>query len=87
MSRSGKISIAVPRQHLAQVRQIVEAGEFNSAAEVVREALRVWLHRRTLHAGSHGASRLSRSVQLRHEAPVEPQERVDLLFDAGDAKA
>ncbi|HEY1750568.1 MAG TPA: hypothetical protein VGG29_04860 [Caulobacteraceae bacterium] len=71
------------------MQQIVDAGEFGSAAAVVREAVRVWLHRRALHAGSHGTTRLARTVQEHLEpAPAaEPCERVDLLFDAADAKA
>jgi Arc/MetJ-type ribon-helix-helix transcriptional regulator len=79
----------VSRQQLLQVRRVVEAGEFTSAAAVVREALRSWLHRRTLHAGRLGATRLTRSLEARRNqhAQSEPRERVDLLFDAGDAKA
>lgn len=85
---SRKISVILPSQQLAQVRRVVEGGEFGSAAEVVREALRVWLHRRALHAGGHGAQRFSRSLEARHEPDhAQPAERVELLFDAGDAKA
>jgi Arc/MetJ-type ribon-helix-helix transcriptional regulator len=88
MSRSGKISVNLPTQQLAHVRLAVEAGEFGSAAAVMREALRLWLHRRALHAGQHGAARFRSSLQARQEAPIgEPAERVELLFDAGDAKA
>jgi Arc/MetJ-type ribon-helix-helix transcriptional regulator len=87
MSRSGKISVALPRHQIAQVRQIVEAGEYTSAASVIREALRSWLQRRTGHAGAHGSTRLSRSMRDRIASPSEPRERVDLLFDATDAKA
>jgi Arc/MetJ-type ribon-helix-helix transcriptional regulator len=88
MRRTGKISITVSRQQLLRVKRIVEAGEFESAAAVVREALRAWLQRRTLHAGRLGESRLRRSLEARREpAQSEPRERVDLLFDAGDAKA
>ena len=86
MRRSGRVSIAIPREQIEQVRHIVEAGEFRSSAAVVREALRAFLHRRTLHAGQHGTARLVRTLQARLES-VEPAERVDLLFDAGDAKA
>jgi Arc/MetJ-type ribon-helix-helix transcriptional regulator len=86
MRRSGKVSIAIPRDQIEQVRHIVEAGEFTSAAAVVREALRTFLHRRALHAGQLGAARLSRTLQARLES-LEPAERVDLMFDAGDAKA
>jgi Arc/MetJ-type ribon-helix-helix transcriptional regulator len=88
MSRSGKISVELTPQQLSQVRSIVQGGEFRSAAAVVREALRTFLHRRALHAGSHGATRFSRSLEARHDAhPTEVSERVELLFDAGDAKA
>jgi len=88
MRRTGKISTSIPRQQLLQVRAIVEAGEFDSAAAVMREALKTWLRRRALHAGSHGAARLTRSLEARRPlTPGEPHERVDLLFDAGDAKA
>ncbi len=86
MSRSGKISVALSKQQLSDLRRIVEAGEFASAAEAVREAVRSFLHRRTLYAGPHGVSRFNRSVEARRDPP-DPVERVDLLFDAGDAKA
>ena len=86
MSRSDKLSVAVPRDEVDQVRRLVQAGEFASSAAVLREALRAFLHRRALHAGQHGTARFSRTVQARLEA-LEPCERVDLLFDAGDAKA
>jgi len=87
MSRSGKLSVDLTPEQLAQVRRIVGAGEFGSAAAVVREALRSFLHRRALHAGFHGAGRFSRSLEALHDPHLEPSERVELLFDAGDAKA
>ena len=87
MSRSGKISVALPLQQLSKLRRMVDAGEFASTADVVREAVRTFLHRRTLHAGRLGTARFTRSLEARHEPLTEPVERVDLLFDAGDAKA
>ena len=88
MSRSGKISVELTPQQLSQVRRVVQAGEFKSATAVVREALSAFLHRRALHAGSHGVSRFARSLEARHDShPGEVSERVELLFDAGDAKA
>jgi Arc/MetJ-type ribon-helix-helix transcriptional regulator len=86
MKPSRRLNIAVPRDEIDQVRRLVEAGEYASSAAVIREALRAFLHRRALHAGSLGAARLSRTLQARLDVP-EPFERVDLLFDAGDAKA
>jgi Arc/MetJ-type ribon-helix-helix transcriptional regulator len=87
MSRSGKISVALPPQQLSQLRRIVEAGEFGSTAEVVREAVRAFLQRQLLHGGRHVTARFSRTLRAHHEPVSEPVERVDLLFDAGDAKA
>jgi len=89
MRRSRKISIDLPMQQLLQVKRAVDAGEFASSAAVIREALRAWLHRRTLHAGQHGVTRLKRGIEARRDLHqhAEPFERVELLFDAGDAKA
>jgi Arc/MetJ-type ribon-helix-helix transcriptional regulator len=87
MSRSGKISVDLTPDQLSQLRRIVGAGEFASAAAIVREAVRSFLHRRALHAGPHGASHFSRSLEARQDIPTDPCERVELLFDAGDAKA
>ena len=89
MRRTSKLSITVPKPQLTQVRSLVDAGEFESAAAVVREALRSWLHRRTLYAGRHGAAGLKRSLEARRSpfTQAEPSERVELMFDAGDAKA
>ena len=41
-----KISIALPKEMTALVRQVVEAGEYSSTSEVIREALRDWNDRR-----------------------------------------
>ena len=43
-----KISIALPPEMVAQVRQAVETGEYASSSEVVRDALRDWTHKRQL---------------------------------------
>ena len=84
MRRSDRVSVVLASQEAAQVRRLVDAGEFASRAAVMREALRVWLQRRALHAGRLGVQRLSRTIAARLE-PTEPVERVELLFDAGDA--
>ena len=87
MSRSGKISVDLTPDQLSQVRRIVGAGEFASASAFLREAVRAFLHRRTLHAGPHGAVHFSRSLEARQDLASDPCERVELMFDAGDAKA
>lgn len=43
-----KISIALPPEMVAQVRQAVETGEYASSSEVVRDALRDWTQKRSL---------------------------------------
>ena len=43
-----KISIALPPEIVAVVRQAVETGEFSSSSEVVRDALRDWTQKRSL---------------------------------------
>ena len=43
-----KISIALPAEMAAVVRQAVEVGEYSSNSEVIREALRDWNHKRAL---------------------------------------
>ncbi len=41
-----KISVALPPDMVALLRDAVESGEYSSASEVVREALRAWKFRR-----------------------------------------
>jgi Arc/MetJ-type ribon-helix-helix transcriptional regulator len=84
MSRSGKISVALPRDQISQIKDVVEAGEHGSTGAVIREAVRAWLHRRSLRGSS--TARFNRQVRV-EGLPPEPAERVELLFDAGDAKA
>jgi antitoxin ParD1/3/4 len=48
MANVEKISIALPSDMLAMVRDAVETGDYASSSEVVREALRQWKARRAL---------------------------------------
>lgn len=45
-----KISIALPPEMVAVVRAAVESGEYSSASEVIREALRGWKLKRKVEA-------------------------------------
>jgi len=45
-----KLSIALPTEMATVVRQAVDAGEYSSQSEVVRDALRDWTHKRSLRA-------------------------------------
>jgi antitoxin ParD1/3/4 len=48
MTTVEKISIALPPQMAAQLREAVATGEYASSSEVVRDALRDWTHKRQL---------------------------------------
>ena len=45
-----KLSIALPAEMAKLVRQAVDAGEYSSQSEVVRDALRDWTQKRNLRA-------------------------------------
>lgn len=46
MPRVEKISVAITSEMAAMMREVVETGEYASASEVMREALRDWRLRR-----------------------------------------
>ena len=50
MSTVEKISIALPPEMIAVVRAAVDSGEYSSASEVIREALRGWKLKRKVEA-------------------------------------
>jgi len=50
MAEIERLSIALPQPMAEAVRHVVETGEYASASEVVRDALRLWESRRELRA-------------------------------------
>jgi antitoxin ParD1/3/4 len=52
MSNIEKISIAITPELGEAVREAVQSGEYASASEVIREALREWSHERDERAAS-----------------------------------
>jgi antitoxin ParD1/3/4 len=48
MSNVEKISIALPSDMVAVLKAAVESGEYSSASEVVRDALRAWKLKRKM---------------------------------------
>lgn len=46
MSNVQKVSVDLPPEFLAMIREAIEAGEYASASEVIRDALREWKNRR-----------------------------------------
>jgi antitoxin ParD1/3/4 len=57
MATIEKISIALPSDMLAMVRKAVEQGDYASASEVVRDALRQWKAGRALQVDAVGELR------------------------------
>ena len=67
-----KLSIALPAEMATLVRRAVDAGEYSSNSEVVREALRDWTHKRNLREQS-----LSNLRKLWREAVADDSEGLD----------
>ena len=86
MEASGKFSVTLTADQRRRVWEIVESGDFDTPGAVLREALRAWLEARE---DGERLRPMPRSfARKRHRPPTpEPFERVDLLFDAHDAKA
>jgi len=76
MASVEKISIALPPQMVALVRQAVETGEYASSSEVVREALRDWSQKRSLR--QQGSEELRRVWQqaMEDKSPGIPADEV-----------
>jgi antitoxin ParD1/3/4 len=47
MSNVQKVSVALTPEFMALLKEAVETGEYTSASEVIRDALRHWKERRT----------------------------------------
>ncbi len=50
MPATETLSIALPAEYATIVQQAVEAGDYSSQSEVVRDALRDWTHKRQMRA-------------------------------------
>lgn len=82
MPRVEKISVALPAEMIAVLRDAVESGEYSSASEVVREALRVWKLKRKVETLE--LDELRRLVQEGIESG--PSIDADILFSRLRAK-
>ncbi|HYK35613.1 type II toxin-antitoxin system ParD family antitoxin [Alloacidobacterium sp.] len=75
-----KISIALPAEMVAQLRDAVDSGEYASSSEAVRDALREWTQKRNLH--QQGLKELRRvwKQAIKDETPgVAPKEVLSRL--------
>ncbi len=48
MSGAQKVSVALTPEFMALLKEAVETGEYTSASEVIRDALRHWKERRSI---------------------------------------
>lgn len=78
-----KISIALPPEMAALVRQAVEAGEYASSSEVIRDALRDWNQKRLLR--QQGVDEL-RQVWLQAINDPRPAVAADEVLDRLERK-
>lgn len=78
-----KLSIALPTEMAAIVRRAVDAGEYSSNSEVIRDALRDWTHKRNLR--EQGLANLRKAWQ---EAVADESEGLDPdpVFDGLESK-
>ncbi len=75
-----KISIALPAEMVGQIKESVEAGEYASSSEAVRDALRDWNEKRTLRRQGMKALRKMWRQAVEDRSPgVEPAKVLDRL--------
>jgi antitoxin ParD1/3/4 len=67
-----KLSIALPVEMATLVRRAVDAGEYSSNSEVIRDALRDWTHKRNLREQS-----LSQLRNASQQAVADDSEGLD----------
>ncbi len=78
-----KLSIALPIEMATLIRSAVDAGEYSSNSEVIRDALRDWTHKRNLR--EQGLANLRKAWQ---EAVADDSEGLDAdaVFDRLESK-
>ena len=73
-----KLSIALPSEMAAIVRQAVDVGEYSSNSEVIRDALRDWTHKRRMREqGVVGLRKLWQEAVSDNSEGIDP----DPVFD------
>jgi antitoxin ParD1/3/4 len=76
MASVEKISIALPPEMVALLRQAVDTGEYSSSSEVVRDALRDWTQKRNLRQQGVEELRQVRQQAIEDRKPGVPVEDV-----------
>jgi antitoxin ParD1/3/4 len=77
------LNVSLSREQLAQVNREVESGQYVSASEVVREALREWLKRRI----ERDLAALEKAHKGAWERDTTPEEETIILAAKREARA
>ncbi|MGO9317288.1 MAG: type II toxin-antitoxin system ParD family antitoxin [Terracidiphilus sp.] len=83
-----KLSIALPSEMAAIVRQAVDIGEYSSNSEVIRDALRDWTHKRRMREqGVAGLRKLWQEAISDNSDGLDPDpvfDRLERKYDGHD---
>jgi antitoxin ParD1/3/4 len=86
MEAAEKVSVTLTPEQLRQVRESVEKGEYASASEAIRDALRLWTRQRAEHQERLASIRARIRGSIDDERPdvtsEELDERLERLFAA-----
>jgi antitoxin ParD1/3/4 len=87
MQSAEKISITMTPEMLRVIRESVEAGEYASTSEVIRDAMRLWQRQREEHAERIKSIKARIRKSLDDPRPSLTSEEVDAHMKAFLAKA
>jgi antitoxin ParD1/3/4 len=87
MQSAEKISITVTPEMLRVIRESVDAGEYASTSEVIRDAMRVWQRQRDEHAERIKSIKARIRKSLDDPSPDLTSEEVDAHMKAFMARA
>jgi antitoxin ParD1/3/4 len=80
---SATLNVSLSREQLAQVNREVDSGQYVSASEVVRQALREWLDRRI----KADVAALEKNHKGAWERDMTPEEEALILAAKREARA
>lgn len=86
MQTAEKISITMTPEMLRLIRETVDAGEYASTSEVVRDAMRIWQRERQEHAERLNAIRTRVRRSFDDPRPDLSGQEADTALDAALAK-
>jgi antitoxin ParD1/3/4 len=81
MQSAEKISITMTPEMLRLIRESVEAGEYASTSEVIRDAMRLWQRRREEHAEAIKSIKARIRRSLDDPRPDLTEEEADLALE------